>query len=480
MSTAAIAGTAMGAGGKAAAAGWRPKISNSIRGANSDIRVAVIGMNGKGKTHIAGFKELPGVRVVALCDVDREVLDKNAAKLDGSVATYTDARYVIDDPNIDVITIATPNHWHSLLAIWGCQAGKDVYVEKPICNTIWEGGQLIKAKDKYNRIVQSGTQNRSDVGLIPMYKWLHEGNIGKVTMVRGLCYKNRDSIGKLDAPLVPPASVDYNLWLGPAQDEPIYRPKLHYDWHWSWNTGNGDIGNQGPHETDLIRWAMQDKGMPSNVMSFGGRFGWNDAGQTPNMQLTAYEFNGIPVFFEVRDLKLTPDLNAAPSFMGTRIGVVITCEGGYFVGGRGGGWIYDNDGKKMQQFKGDGGGEHMGNFIDAVRSRKEADLRAPLSVGHSGANMTHIANISYRVGQDTSPGELRERLNGDKLSLEAIDRYSEHLAAWNVDFKKTPWTAGPNLQFDNEAKRFTGPMADKANVFLHRQDRAPFIVPKKV
>jgi len=477
---AGMAGATLFAGSRAPS-GWRPKISSTVKGANDDIRVACIGFNGKGKTHISGFKKLPGVRVVALCDVDQEVVGKAVKKfkLDG-IKTYTDARYIIDDPNIDAITIATPNHWHSLLAIWGCQAGKDVYVEKPVCQTIWEGRQLINAKDKYKRIVQAGTQNRSDVGLQEMFPWIAAGNIGKVTMVHGLCYKNRNTIGKLDAPLATPDSVDYNLWLGPAQDEPIMRPKFHYDWHWSWNTGNGDIGNQGPHELDLIRWALGDNGMPQNVMSFGNRFGWDDAGQTPNMQLTAYEYNGVPVFFEVRELKLKPDVNAASACMGTRIGVVVHCEGGYFVGGRGGGWIYDNDGKKMKQFKGDGGGAHMGNFIDAVRSRKESDLAAPVELGHDGACMAHLANISYRVGEGVSPGEMKERVSGDKYSLEALERYSPQLADWNIDFKKTPWIAGPRLTYDGKNERFTGPMAKKANQFLHRQDRAPFIVPKKV
>jgi len=478
---AGMAGASLFAGSKAPA-GWRPKISGSIKGANDDIRVAVIGFNGKGKSHISSLMKLPGVRVVALCDVDTAVIGKvlRKFKLKDKVATYTDARYVIDDPNIDAITIATPNHWHALLAIWACQSGKDVYVEKPVCYSIWEGRQLIRARDKYNRIVQAGTQNRSDVGLREFYPWLAAGNIGKVTMVRGLCYKNRDSIGKLDAPLKIPESVDYNLWLGPAQDEPIYRPRLHYDWHWSWNTGNGDIGNQGPHELDLIRWALGDQGMPRSVMSFGNRFGWNDAGETPNMQLTAFDFNGIPVFFEVRDLKLKPNLNAAASYMGTRIGVVIRCEGGYFVGGRGGGWVYDNDGKKMKQFKGDGGGQHMANFIKAVRSRKQADLNAPVELGHYGAAMAHMANISYRIGKGVSPDEMREIIKSDKYSLEAFERYSPQLADWHVDFKKTPWIAGPCLTYDNEKERFSGPMAKEANRYLRRQYRAPFIVPEKV
>jgi len=313
-----------------------------------------------------------------------------------------------------------------------------------------------------------------------MFKWLEEGHIGKVKAVHGLCYRNRTSIGKQSQPLVPPSTCDYTLWLGPARDEALYRPQFHYDWHWDYNTGNGSIGNQGPHETDLIRWALGDNSMPSKVMSFGGRFGWNDAGNTPNMLVTAYDFNGIPVFFEVRQLRLKPDVNAVSSYRGTRVGIIIDCEGGSFRGGRGGGWIYDKDGEKMQPFKGDGGGGHRANFIAAVRSRKESDLNCPVEKGHYGAAVGHLANISYRTGKDVSPDELRAQVAGSEELLDAYERYASHLSDWDLDFKKTPWILGASLEYNPSTERFTGALASKANPYLRRQDRAPFIVPENV
>jgi predicted dehydrogenase len=461
---------------------WRPAISQSIPGSNNDIRLACVGMGRRAKTTLKAFSNMKGVRIVALCDPDTEQTAKHTKNFNPpyKYETYTDVRRLLDNPDIDAITIQTCNHWHALIAIWACQAGKDVYVEKPVSHTIWEGRQMVKAKDKYNRIVQSGSQNRSDIGLQPMFEWLHAGNIGAIKSIRGLCYRNRQSIGRIDTPLVPPASCDYNLWLGPAADQPLYRPELHYDWHWDYNTGNGGIGNQGPHETDLIRWALGDKGMPRSVMSFGGRFGWNDGGNTPNMMVTAYDYNGIPVIFETRQLRLKPDVNAVSHYKGVRVGVVIECEGGSFRGGRGGGWIYDNDGKKLKQFAGDGGGKHMENFIDAVRSRKESDLRCPIEKGHYGATMGHLGNISYRMGAATSPEELKASVADNAALLDAYERYAAHLADWNIDLKANPWTMGPTLEYNNGQERFTGANAKTANGLLHRKDRAPFIVPAKV
>jgi len=479
-SSAATASLLGGCGSKPQ--GWSPAISKSIPGSNGDIRVACVGMGQRAKSLLAQFSKLKGVRVVALCDPDERQIARHVQNFDPpySYETYTDVRDVIDNPNIDAVAIATTNQWHSLIAIWACQAGKDVYVEKPVSHTIWEGRQLVKAKDKYNRIVQSGTQNRSDVGLLEMFEWLHAGNIGKVQSVRGLCYRNRESIGKRDQPLAPPATCDYNLWLGPAQDQPLYRSRFHYDWHWDFNTGNGGVGNQGPHETDLIRWALGDKSMPSKALSFGGRYGWNDGGNTPNMMVSAFDFDGVPVIFEVRQLRIKPGVNAVANYKGNRVGIVIDCEEGSFRGGRGGGIIYDKKGKKMKRFVGGGGGEHAANFIDAVRSRQESDLKCPIEKGHYGAAVAHIANISYRLGKQVTPDELQTNLKDNAELIDAYQRYSGHLADWNIDLDKNPWTYGMGLNYDNSQERFTGNQASQANELLHRQDRAPFIVPKNV
>jgi len=461
--------------------------SLNVLGANEDVRIAICGVRGKGNQHAKRFRKMKGVRLVALCDPDQAVLDRRLRPFrkdprKGKVDGHIDFREVLDRKDIDAVCIATPNHWHALMSVYACQAGKDVYVEKPVSHTLWEGRKIVEAARKYKRIVQAGTQNRSDVGLRELYPWLGEGHIGKVKMVRGLCYRNRHGIGKRDTPLKPPATVNYNLWLGPAQDLPIYRPRFHYDWHWVWNTGDGGIGNQGPHEMDLIRWALGDRSLPTRVISFGGRFAWNDAGETPNMLFTAFEYDDVPVFFEVRHLQIRPGRRAMPHYRGCRVGVIITCEGGWFRGGRGGGWVYDNKGKKMKQFKGDGGGRHQANFIKAVRSRKASDLHAPIEKGHLSACLLHMANISYRIGTHVSPETLRERMGDDREGLDAIGRYSDQLAAWGVDLKKTPWTLGVSLGFDPEKERFVGvgPLVAQANGMLHRKYRAPFVVPQEV
>lgn len=453
-----------------------------VLGANDDIRIGMIGLGGRGSHSVGWFRGVPGVRIVALSDADSDHLSRHVkrAKEDHgeTVKGYVDARKMLDDPDVDAVVISTCNHTHSIYAILACQAGKDVYVEKPVCHTIWEGLQLAEAARRTKRIVAAGLQNRSDVGLNEFFPYLHEGNLGKVTMVRGLCYKNRSSIGKRDTPMVPPATLDYNLWLGPAQDKPIYRPKLHYDWHWDFNTGNGDIGNQGPHEWDLIRWALKDPGMPKGVYGFGGRFGWDDAGETPNMQFAALDY-GVPVLFEVNDLKLKPDLNAGSNFQGIRIGVVITCEGGEFRGGRGGGWVYDTDGKKMKQFTGDAGGSHAQNFIEAVRMRKQSHLRSPVDSAVVSSNLAHLANISVLTGRAATDQDLRKQDGGNEHNTEFLDRIDDQMKAWNVDYGKTPWMHG-GLAFDGATHRFTGDNAGAANALLHRKDRPEFAIPKLV
>ncbi|MBT6381270.1 MAG: Gfo/Idh/MocA family oxidoreductase, partial [Opitutales bacterium] len=262
------------------AAGTFAIVPSWAKSANGDIRVAVIGLNGRGKSLIKDVLRTDGARLVALCDVDSEVLGQRADQVDKEnglkVERYEDYRKLLENKDIDAVVLTTPNYWHALQTIWGCQAGKDVYVEKPVCHTVWEGRQMVKAAKKYGRIVQAGFQNRSDIGLNEAFPWVQAGNIGEIKMVRGLCYRNRASIGKIDKPLVPPKSVNYDLWLGPAEHQDLYRPELHYDWHWDFNTGNGDMGNQGPHELDLLRWVLGDPDHPMKVSSIGGRFGWND------------------------------------------------------------------------------------------------------------------------------------------------------------------------------------------------------------
>lgn len=453
--------------------------------ANGDIRCAVVGLNGRGKSLIRDVMRTDGARLVALCDVDTAVLDERAANVEEEhgikVDKVRDYQKLLERKDIDAVVICTPNHWHALQTIWACQAGKDVYVEKPVCHSIWEGRRMMEAASKYNRIVQAGLQNRSDIGLGEAFPWIQAGNMGEITMVRGLCYKNRTGIGKRDTPLTPPSTVDYNTWLGPAKDEPMYREKFHYDWHWSWNTGNGDIGNQGPHEWDLIRWVLGDPDHPTKVHSFGGRFGWNDAGVTPNMQVASAQWNEIPVLFEVCDLWLKPTSNAAANYKGNRIGIVVTCEGGEFRGGRGGGIVYDNGGKKVQAFKGDGGFDHFPSFIRGVNSRKELDLGCTLETGFMSSCVPFMTNASYKAGEAVSDETVKEYAYNNGHVFEAYERFRKHLGDWNTDFSKEKWTLGSSLEFNGRRERYTGgDNYREANEFVKSDYRKEFEVPAEV
>jgi hypothetical protein len=313
--------------------------------------------------------------------------------------------------------------------------------------------------------------------LIPAFQYIKEGKIGAIQSVRGLCIKNRESIGKLDKPLVPPATCDYNLWLGPAMDKPIYRPQLHYDWHWDYNTGNGDIGNQGPHEYDLMSWVLGDPGMPTEVFSYGGRFAWDDAGETANIQVVSFKLNGVPCLFEVNDMKLTPDRNVEPNYKGIRIGIVVTCEGGEFRGGRGGGYVVAPDGTtKLEKFPGDAGGGHMQNFIDAVRSRRTQDLKAPIHNSHKSAAGPHFANISLRSGEKVALEKLPSVLPQAAEFAEILGRHNQQLKDWNLDFKKTLCSVGPKIVIDPATGDVTGP--DSAAALSRPEFRKGFEVPE--
>ncbi|MHC4482951.1 MAG: Gfo/Idh/MocA family oxidoreductase, partial [Planctomycetota bacterium] len=384
-----------------------------VLGANNDIRVGVVGFRGQGSGHIERFLKIPGVRVVALCDVDRDIVAREVRKFEDrneKVDVYADVRKMLEDKNIDAISTATPNHWHALITIWACQAGKDVFVEKPVSHNIWEGRKMVEAARKYSRIVQSGMHKRSDTALPEVFEYIRQGNLGKMVIAHGFCYKRRKSIGKVAGPQPVPESVDYNLWTGPAPLRPLMRKKLHYDWHWVWPTGNGDMGNQGVHEMDICRWAIGQNELPPRVMSIGGRFGYDDDGETANTQIVFLGYKPAPIIFETRGLPRKKDDSGMDNYRSIRVGVVIQCEHGYFAGGGGGGWVYDNDGKKIKQFKGDGGGGHQANFIKAVRSRKVSDLNADILEGHLSSALCHMGNISHRLGQRQSPDEIREML----------------------------------------------------------------------
>ena len=469
-----------------------------VTGANGDIRVAVIGLNGRGKNHVGSLAAIKGVRIVALCDPDTAVLEK-AKKLEGidaaSVKTYTDLRELFAASDVDAVTIATPNHWHSLAGIWACQAGKDVYVEKPVSHNVWEGRQLAAAAKKYNRVVQAGMQIRSGEGLREAVAWIRAGNLGKIIASRGLCYKRRDAIGKTSGTQTIPASINYDVWSGPAPILPSRRNSkkngpVHYEWHWFWPYGNGDVGNQGIHQMDVARWFLGEAGLPRHSFSLGGRVGYDDDGETPNTQVIVHDYKTAPLIFEVRGLPSKPGnasdvdtskMNSAEAadaaattmdkYHGVSIGNVVECEGGMMiVPNYWNATAHDRDGKVIKEFKGKDG--HMQNFIDVVRSRKTADLFGPVDEGHVSSALCHLGNISYQVGRTMKAGELAERTKGNNLTAEATGRMAEHLAAHGVDYAKTPLTV------DAAKENFTGEFSDAANKFITREYRAPFVVPQ--
>lgn len=479
----------------AAAATWSARSWSQIPGANSEVRVAVVGLNSRGKNHLASLKDVRGGRVVALCDADSAVLARTAQSVGGGVKTYGDIRQLLAAKDIDAITIAMPNHWHSLAAIWACEAGKDVYVEKPVSHNVWEGRQLVAAAAKYRRVVQAGTQIRSGDGLVEAVAWVRAGHLGKITASRGFCYKRRPSIGVSTGPQPVPETVDYNLWCGPSPQVPLRRRKLHYDWHWQYVTGNGDVGNQGIHQMDVARWFLGEPGLPTHTLSLGGRLGYVDDGNTPNTQVILHNYRSAPLIFEVRGLpssasvveNVNPELTGADAagaaaasmdkYRGLSIGNVVECEGGYVVVPTY--WnamAYDRAGKLIREFQ--GRDQHMQNFIDVIHSRKLADLRSPIQEGHISSALCHLGNISHQIGRAASPGVLAEKVRGNAPLAEAYGRMTEHLARNNVDLAQTPLTLGAPLTLNPRAERFTGEFASAANPLLTREYRAGFIVPK--
>jgi len=466
---------------------------SQARGSNDDIRVGIIGVRKKGQEHIQDFRRLSGVRVVAICDADTQWLDAEVKKFKDrniEVDTYVDYRKLLENKNIDAVVLSVPDHLHALMTVWACQAGKDVYVEKPASHNIWEGRKMVEAARKYKRIVGVGSQDRSDVGLLPLAEHIKQGGLGKIQLVHAITYNARQSIGKVRGPQPIPATCDYNLFQGPAPLTPLMRTNLHYDWHWCWPTGTGEMGNLGGHVLDDCRWTTGVTKMAPRVMSLGGRFGYDDDGQTPNTIISLFDYDAFPIIYEIRALPRAKSekvdtyqgitSRGMDRYRGINFGMIIQCEQGYFSGGRGGGWTYDNDGKKIKQFAGDGGGGHMTNFLNTMRSRRVSDLKADVLEGHITASMIHSADISYRLAQKEPVEQVRKKVQGNDLLAESFDRLLQHLQANEIDLSKNPVAVGPMLTFDIESEKFVGENSYDANMFLSRNYRPPFVVPETV
>jgi predicted dehydrogenase len=366
------------------------------------------------------------------------------------------------------VSIASPNHWHALSAIWAMQSGKDVYVEKPVSHNVWEGRRTVEVARKTGRICAAGTQNRSSGSLAAAAEFIQAGKLGEVTLARTIIYGRRGSIGPRGTYDVP-AQVDHNLWLGPGTQETLTRPRLHYDWHWDWDTGSGELGNNNIHYVDICRWMMGLTGLGDAVLSVGGRLGYEDAGETPNTQMVVHVFGPMTIIQEVRGLKTDPFSDKFKS------GWIVHGTEGFIAGSS----LFDPEGNLVQTFSGPGE-NHFANFIKAVRSRRQEDLNADILEGHQSSALCHIGNISHRLGQPMSPAAIKQGLQDDKLHDDVprtLSRMISHLRENEVDLEKTLLTLGPLLQIDSDREMFLN--HPTANALLRREYRQPFAVPEE-
>lgn len=415
-------------------------IPPTVKGANDRLRIAVLGVNGRGKSHIEEIMDLSqkaNVEVAVLCDPDMNLLQDRAAdfekKYGKKVMIEQDFRKTYEDKTIDAVTLATPNHWHALQTIWACQAGKDVYVEKPATHNIVEGRKIIEAAYKYNRIVQHGVQLRSSVAIREAVQHLQNGLIGRVYMSRGLVYRWRPDIGNKGISQIP-AGLDYDLWCGPAPMRPFTKNLVHYNWHWHWNYGNGDVGNQGIHETDLCMWGLGVNSLPERITSMGGKFLWDDCKEVPEIQTSIYHYPKEKkiIQFEVRNWCTNLEDGAG-------VGNIFYGDKGYLVV-KGYGTYESYLGEKRE--KGPSRSEngeltlHFQNWFDAIRARDMSIQNGPVQTGALSSSLAHLGNISYRLGKQ--------------------------------------------LDFDPVAERFIGSDIDDANAMLSREYRAPYLLPEIV
>ena len=456
------------------------KASGRVIGANDTIRVGVAGIHGRGGAHIDELSKVPNVQITHLIDPDSSLFDSRtkvvAGKFGGKEPTCVqDVRKILDDKTIDAVTVATCNHWHSLITIWACQADKDVYVEKPISHNVFEGRQCVEAARKHKRVVQHGTQSRSSDGKAREVAIARSGKYGKLLVSKGYCCKPRWSIG-FKPVTKPPATLDWNIWLGPAPMQDFHENLVHYNWHWFWDTGNGDIGNQGVHEIDIARWAIPDATLPTKVYSLGGRFlpDGPDQGQTPNMQLAVMEFGDVLLVFEVRGLvgkKENPDYpNQVENEYYTTDGVIR--KGRFYKGGKGEGEPISG----AEDVHVAPGGA-FGAFINAMRSRRPQDNNCDAEVAHYSAACCHLPNISYRMGEKVSYDTAAGSLGKNAQVKEAFEKIRDNSKAVGVKLGNADYTLGATLTFDPAKERFTGQGADAANKLLTRPYREPFVVP---
>jgi predicted dehydrogenase len=454
------------------------KSSGRVLGSNSAIRIAVAGLNGRGSAHVGAYATMPGVHVTYLIDPDLRTYRPRVKQLVRAGHTtlpqmVQDVRVALQDRNLDAISIATPNHWHALMTIWSAQAGKHVYVEKPSSHNVHEGRVTVDVARRNNVIVQHGTQSRSDTRWAEVVEVIRSGQLGRLLVARALCYKTRNTINTRPNS-APPAELDFNLWLGPAPQQPHHANLVHYNWHWFWDFGNGDIGNQGVHQMDIARWGIPGATLPRSVISVGGRFGYTDQGQTPNTQISVMDFGQTQLIFEVRGLRTGP-------FHGQGVGNIFHLEEGTIAGSqfypRGRTTPAPLPRPQNPVARGPGGSNHFGNFIAAVRSRRTQDLNADILEGHYSSALCHLANVSYRLGEQV-PFNGRTRAFGDnREAAETFARMEEHLRENRVPLDGQTYRVGRRLTLDVPNERFSNDA--EANRLLTREYRQPFVVPER-
>ena len=471
--------------------------------ANDKLGVAVVGAGSRAlSSHVNYFKGDARCTILYVIDPDMSkitdaVIDQIAATQGGiKPQRVADMRKAFEDKAVDIASSATANHWHALSAVWAMQAGKHVYVEKPSNHNLHEGLALEAAAKKYNRVLQVGTQCRSMAANIGLIKFVRDGGIGEVKFARGLCSKRRPAIGPRGEYQIP-ETVDYDLWSGPAQIKPLTRRNFHYDWHWQRLYGNGDLGNQGSHQTDIARWLLGVDRYPQAVITYGGRLGYDiekndpnyvDAGDVANTEISVYDYGDKCMVFETRGLETGATTIPVGAKPGTLVGVIAYGTKGYAIQGpatRGQTYTYsaayDLEGNVLQEFRGGGDADHFKNFVDAAIKGDPSAVNANASCGKFSAAVSHFGNISYYLGESNkvSVSELKAALKEIKSldnNDETVERTVEHLKANKVDLDRTPLAVGPLLKFDLATNRFIGNAA--ANEMLTRDYRAPFVMPK--
>lgn len=442
-------------------------------GPNEKLRVAVIGANGRGGSHVGGWLANPETELVAICDCDPGVAakyEKPFSQLPRRPDFVQDIRRLLERKDIDVVSIASPNHWHALMTIWAMQAGKDVYVEKPCSHNVLEGRVLVDWARKLGRICQMGAQSRSMPGMRQAVEFVRSGKIGTVGLAHALCYKRRPSIGLVDTPAPLPPGLDFDLWAGPAPAEVPIRKKLHYDWHWDRRTGNGDLGNQNPHELDKARWGLGKQELPRRIVSLGGRLGYVDNGDVANSQVTIYQWDDCLLVSDVRGLEIkTPEtygLRAGP------LGVANIWWGteGYVVAPNyASGVAFDYDGGELGKWSGGSDQNHYDNFVAAVKSRRREDLNLDIEDGHLSSALAHLGNVSWALGQAVEPGTRPSLATDDERVQRTLATFEAHLAENGVDFAETTLTLGRSLTIDPVTERSDDPEANRLFTREYRQ-----------